>query len=272
MNGIGLALGGGGVKGFFHIGVLRVLEAEKIPIAAICGTSMGAIIGGLYCVDPDIRKLEDMLFGLMKRWEIKQLSQPAKNILPFDLKKYWTLRKMERRLKITLPSCDISQTKIPFAVIASDIGKGEKVVIKDGPIRDAIIASANIPGVLPPFRVGDKYLVDGGIYDNVPVFDTRGLGAKKVLAVHVTSDVHFSQPPKTRLEVILRGFLCMLGSASRGSSSEADLLLKPNLDMIPYADFGYASLCADMGEAAAKENLKKIKDLAGSAGFPFWKK
>lgn len=270
-RGIGLALGGGAVKGFFHIGVLRVLKQEKIPIGVICGTSIGAIIGGLYSLNENIEKVEDMIFGNLERGGFKQLNKPDKKHLPFDLKGYMDIKKMEQRLRESLPDKDIKDTKIPFVAVATDLSNGKEVVIKEGPMKDVLAASSSIPGIFSPVKMNDKYLVDGLISDNVPVREVRKIGVKKVLAVHVTPSIRFQEPPKGQIDVLLKCFLLMLNKMSLGSAEEADLLIEPDLNMIPYADFRYARLCADIGEKVTRQNIEKIKKLASILGFLFYR-
>jgi NTE family protein len=269
IKGIGLALGGGAVKGFFHIGVLRVLKQEKIPIGAICGTSMGAIIGGLYSLNENMEKVEDTIFGNLEQGGFKQLSKPDKKHLPFDLKGYMDIKKMEQKMRKSLPDKDIKDTKIPFIAVATDLSNGREVVIKEGPMKDVLAASSSVPGILPPIKIKDKYLVDGIMSDNVPVRALRETGARKILAVHVMPSISFQEPPKGQIDVLLKCFLLTLNKISLGSAEEADLLIESELGMIPYADFRYARLCADIGEKAARQNLEKIKKMAGILGFLF---
>jgi len=261
MRGIGLALGGGGVKGFAHIGVLRVLKREKIPIGAICGTSMGAIIDGLYSLNEDLEKVESMVFGLLEREGFDQLAKPDKKHLPFDIKGYRDINKMEKKMKESLPDKEMKDTKVPFVAVATDLSNGARVVIKEGSMRDALSASSSVPGVLDPVKYREKYLVDGILSDNVPVREVKKMGAKKILAVHVTPSISFKESPKGRIDVLLKSFLLMLNRMSLGSGDEADLLLEPDLEVIPYADFRYARLCADLGEKTAGENIEKIKKM-----------
>lgn len=266
-KGIGLALGGGAVKGFFHIGVLRVLKQEKIPIGAICGTSIGAIIGGLYAINENIEKVENLILDNLEKEGFKQISKPDRKHPPFDLKGYMDIKRMEQKMREVLPDGDMRDTKIPFVAVATDLSNGKGVVIKEGPMKDALAASSSIPGIFSPVKMDSKYLVDGLISDNVPVREVRKMGVKKVLAVHVTPSIYFQETPKGKIDVLLKCFLLMLNKMSIGSAEDADLLIEPDLNMIPYADFRYARLCADMGEKVTRQHLDKIKRLAGGLRF-----
>lgn len=261
VEGLGFALGGGAVKGFFHLGFLRVLDKEKIPIKTICGTSMGAIVGGLYCLNGNIERVEEILLGGLEKRGFAQLDKPEKKKTYFNFQAYWDMKKIMLDMRKSLPLQDIKTTKIPFAAVACDINTGKKVVINEGPIRDALAASSNIPGILPPFKMGGKLLVDGIVADNVPVIEARDLGAEKVVGIVVTPHAFFKDAPKGNLDVILRSFFLMASAISKGTAEEADFIIEPELDVIPYADFRYAKLCADIGEKVAINNLEAIKKL-----------
>jgi NTE family protein len=150
---------------------------------------------------------------------------------------------------------------VPFIAVATDLSNGARVVIKEGSMRDALSASSSVPGVLDPVKYREKYLVDGILSDNVPVREVKKMGAKKILAVHVTPSISFKELPKGRIDVLLKSFLLMLNRMSLGSGDEAYLLLEPGLEAVPYADFRYARLCADLGEKTASENIEKIKKM-----------
>jgi len=260
-EGLGLALGGGAVKGFFHLGFLRVLDKEKIPIKTICGTSMGAIVGGLYCLNRNIKRVEEILLGGLEERGFSQLDKPEEKRSYFNFKAYFDMKNIMVDMRRSLPLQEIKTTKIPFAAIACDINTGERVIINEGPLRDALSASSNIPGILPPFKMGGKLLVDGIVADNVPVKEARDLGADKIIGIVVTPHAFFKDAPKGSLDVILRSFFLMASAISKGSAEEADHIITPDLDVIPYADFRYAKLCADIGEKIAVKNLEVIKKM-----------
>jgi len=208
---IGLALGGGGARGLAHIGVLKVLERENIPIDLITGTSMGAIIGGVYALKKDIPAIGkiaekyskisefsiDLSFSKKERKDkplfLKRMSDFLKRgfILNLELRRQY-INEGEGVKKIIKDLVDdraFTDTKIPFAAVAADLVSGEKVIIRKGKLFDALLASTSIPGMFPPVILDKKILVDGGIVDVVPIQTAKSLGANFVIAVSVSQTI-----------------------------------------------------------------------------------
>ncbi len=181
---IGVALSGGGLRGLAHLGVLQVLEDEQIPIDVIAGTSMGGIIAGLYAAGIPLKEL--VAFG--ERSGLIDLASPDR---------YWRglfcQKKLSQRLADLLGSEDLTfeELKIPAAVIAADLEKGEMVVLDRGPLLPALLATAAFPLLFSPVRHQGRWLVDGGVLNNLPVDVVREMGAERVLGVSV--------PPSVRL-------------------------------------------------------------------------
>ncbi|MCF7795724.1 patatin-like phospholipase family protein [Patescibacteria group bacterium] len=155
---VGLVLGGGGARGFFHIGVLKALKEKNIKITEISGTSIGAIIGAVYCSDPQIDF--NKILG-----ELNLLKILTK--LEFSDKK--TVENLIKFLKTFIKADNFSDLKIPLSFNATDINTGEEIIFKDGPLFPALISSMAIPGIFPPVEIDGKYLSDGGILDNTPI-------------------------------------------------------------------------------------------------------
>ena len=179
---IGLALGGGGVRGFAHLGVVRALRQLGVDIHCIAGTSMGAIIGGVIAAGaeqnadrwveaPDWKKLPSLFLELCFPW--RSLIRG---------------RKIERFLRDTIPIGNFSDLKMPFAVVATDYNNGSQVVLQEGDVHTAIRASMSIPGVFEPIDIGGCVLVDGGLVNPVPIDVCRALGADSVIAVDVNAN------------------------------------------------------------------------------------
>ena len=173
---IGLALGGGAARGCAHIGVIRALEEAGYEIEAISGTSIGALIGGVYA-SGGLGSLEA---------ELETMSIPK--VLSF-----WDLRlpvsglvkgqKVEDFLQRFLPISTIGRLPIPFAAVGADLKSGDRVVLDKGALLTAIRASISLPAIFPPVKVGKRYLVDGGLVDPVPVKALRDMGVKTIVAV-----------------------------------------------------------------------------------------
>ncbi len=155
---IGLVLGGGGAKGFFHIGVLKALKEKNIKIEEVSGTSIGAIIGAIYCSNPHI----DFNAILGELNLLKILS----NIEISDKK---TVDNLVVFLKTFIKADNFSDLKVPLSFNATDINTGEEIIFRNGPIFPALISSMAIPGIFPPVEINGRYLSDGGILDNTPI-------------------------------------------------------------------------------------------------------
>ena len=155
---IGLVLGGGGAKGFFHIGVINALKEKNIKIEEVSGTSIGAIIGAIYCSNPQIDF--NKILGELNL--LKILSN-----IEFSDKK--TVTNLVNFLKTFINADDFSDLKIPLSFNATDINTGKEIIFRKGPIFPAFISSMAIPGIFPPVEINGRYLSDGGIIDNTPI-------------------------------------------------------------------------------------------------------
>jgi NTE family protein len=216
---IGLALGGGAVLGAAHIGVLRALEELKIPISFIAGTSIGAFVSAF------------VAFG--KRWdEIEELANELKwlDVSSISLSQFGLLsnKKMGKLFKDTLGDVTFDQAKIPVAMIATDISNGEKVIIKDGEISTAVMASTCVPGVFVPIEREGRLLVDGGVVENVPITPLKEMGADFIIGVDLISK-RSSRKPKNIIEVILNTVDFTLMAATKLQTEEANILISPDL-------------------------------------------
>ncbi|MBU4509868.1 patatin-like phospholipase family protein, partial [bacterium] len=175
---IGLALGGGSARGFAHIGVIQVLQAYGIPIDIIAGTSIGSLVGSLYAAGDSIENMEKAVLLLNKR---KMLS-----LMDFTIPRSGLIRgnKIENMLiDWGLEDKTFDELNIPFAAVATDIESGERVILHQGKVADAVRASISIPGIFIPVKYDDRYLVDGGVVDPVPVDLAKKMGADIVIAV-----------------------------------------------------------------------------------------
>ncbi|MBT4334620.1 hypothetical protein HOD61_02280 [archaeon] len=180
MKKVGLALGGGTALGLAHIGVIEILEKNKIPIDYISGTSSGAIIGALYASGmniSDIKKIAETT-----KWEnLVDFKIPIKGILSGD--------RLEKFIRVLLKNKTFEELDIPLAVIATDIYNGEKVTFRKGDVASAIRASISIPSIFVPFRYQNRVLVDGGVVDPVPVEILKKMGADITIAVDLSKPI-----------------------------------------------------------------------------------
>ncbi len=249
---IGLVLSGGASRGFAHIGVIKVLEANHVPIDIIVGTSAGSLTGAMYAYYADAAKLEKAAWGLTED-TVFDYSLP--NILVGVVKGERVVAFINSRI----PVKNIEQLKIPFAAVATDLVTGEKVIFTKGPISTAVRASISIPGIFKPLVIGKKILVDGGVVDNVPVGVARKLGADIVIAVDVSSP-SYNPDIKNVIDVIMQTFNIMGNEISKYQIKDADVVIRPNVASVGMIDFDKKTFLILEGEKAARAALPKIRE------------
>lgn len=189
---LGLALGSGAARGLAHIGVLKVLEAEKITIDCIAGTSIGAFIGALYAAGTPIERMEEVARNV--DWH--QLARLIGPTLPTT--SLLDGRKVARFISELLPARSFEELRIPLAITATDVETGELMVIRKGGLVEALRAALAFPGIFPPVQVGQRFLVDGGLINPVPIDVARTLGATRVIGVCAIPEVE-KRPTETSL-------------------------------------------------------------------------
>ncbi len=175
---VGLALGGGGMRGMAHVGVLRVLEQAGIPVDCIAGTSAGSLVGAAYAAGLRSDRLLDL--ALQMRW--RSISRP---VWPRD--GFVSFARLESYLIDAGGDLSFGQLKIPYAAVAANLATGEQVVLSRGRLAPAVRASCSVPGIVTPIDLGGQRLVDGGIANNLPISVVRELGADVVIAVGLGS-------------------------------------------------------------------------------------
>jgi NTE family protein len=284
---IGLVLGGGGAKGAAHIGVLKVLEEQKIPVDYIAGTSMGAIVAALYASGLTAGELEkvitaidwkDVFSGDPDRRDIDyrrkqedfdhltKLSVGIKNgkvVLPKGLIKDQKVNVLFETLMLhTSGIDDFDNLPIPYRAVAADLETGEMVVLKGGRLADAARASMSVPGAFPPIEINGRLLIDGGIVRNVPIDIVREMGADIIICVDV------DKPMATRKE--LGGSLSILNQMidimmkknvkdQVKTLGPQDVYINPELGELGSGDFDKAAEIARLGEKAAREKIDSLK-------------
>lgn len=270
MASLGLALGGGGVRGFAHLGVLRVLEREGLAPHAIAGTSMGAIVAALYALLPSLDAVEGTLAEFFKRFApaLGQLAGRAASShggIAVDEPSLLDPAVFHAHFDTLIPDTTFEHARVPLAVVAVDLVSGEEVVYASGPVRPAVLGSVALPGVFPPIAFDGRVLVDGGWTSRIPVNAARQVGAERVIAVEVSenSDAVFSPTqPKTGLQVVLRAAEITRNHLARLSARGADLLLVPPTGQIAIHDAARVADCVRLGGEAAQAHLAEIRSLA----------
>jgi len=278
---VGLALGGGGVRGLVHIGVLKIFERAHIPIDIIVGTSMGAVIGGSYALLGQSFTLEEKVLELLKRDEIARLeflaaeSRPeekrkiveglitfVKELLLWNLKgiKRWIANGAEIELLVRelVEEADFSQTRIPFACVACDLKTGEEIILKEGKMAEAIMASSSVPGVFPPVEIKGKLLVDGAMTSEVPVEAARKFGADFVIAVNAESKI-FHSKFRHGMDILFQSDEIRSHELIRLKLKMADFVIQPWIENISWAAFSKGEQCIREGEKATLGALNRLK-------------
>ena len=291
---VGLALGGGGARGLAHIGVLKVLERENIPIDLITGTSMGAIIGGVYALKKDISAVEKIAQKYSKISEFNidfSFSEKERKDKPFFLKKMSDFLKkgyilnlelrrkyindgegIKKIIKDLVGDKTFTDTKIPFAAVAADLVKGEKVILDQGILFDALLASASIPGMFPPVILGKKILVDGGIVDVVPIEAAQSLGANFVIAVNMSQAIKKRVEFNNAVEIFFRSDSITSAELRKLQLSYADIVITPKVGRFHWSDFSKPEQCIREGEIAAQNIILELKKKLKKAKPIWWKK
>jgi len=291
---VGLALGGGGARGLAHIGVLKVLERENIPIDLITGTSMGAIIGGVYALKKDISAVEKIAQKYSKISEFNidfSFSEKKRKDKPFFLKKMSDFLKkgyilnlelrrkyidegegIKKIIKDLVGDKAFTDTKIPFAAVAADLVKGEKVILDQGKLFDALLASASIPGMFPPVILGKKILVDGGIVDVVPIQAAQSSGANFVIGVNVGQTIKKRVEFDNAVEIFFRSDSITSAELRKLQLSFADVVITPKVGRFHWSDFSKPEQCIREGEIAAQNIILELKKKLKKAKPIWWKK
>jgi NTE family protein len=250
---IGLALGGGGARGFAHLGALRVLEQEKIPIDLVVGTSVGSLIGALYA---DQGRVIDAEITGLEVEESDLFDYQALAVLTGGLVKG---ERLERFLHANLKHQAIEEMAIPFAAVAVDIESGRTVIFRRGSAASAVHASCAIPGVFVPVSFEGHTYIDGGVTNPVPASIARDLGADLVIAMAIPPPVP-GKPAKNPLSVAYRAVAIMSAEIGRLRAGEADVVIETRADrQIDPDDFSQKRLLIEAGDAAARAALPAIR-------------
>lgn len=281
---VGLALGGGAARGLAHLGVLRALEREKIPLDVIVGTSMGAILGGAYAVRRDIERLEkevrDVLSGeefQRNKLNFLRETREQRGGLLFSMtnlvrKGYFygmsTLRpsflsaeEFAGSMAALLPRVGIETLPVAFGAVTLDLTNAQEVVICHGDLRRAARASSAIPGILPPVQWNGRLLIDGGWVDKVPVLPAFKLGADVVIAVDISAALEDARGYTRGVDIMVRANAIKDGALVSFLRRLADVVIEPDVGMIHWADFTECDRCIRAGEEATTKVIPALRTL-----------
>lgn len=285
---IGLALGGGGARGYAHIGVIRTLLAHNVPIDVVAGTSMGAVIGGAYACGLDLYKIEKIL----KNLDVNKLlgipdttlrgleSLAGKTASEYLFKKAdWrihepiSLKQLYEFLRLFTGERSFEDLSVPLSVVACDIDTGEEVVLRSGKLYRAIAASMAFPGVHPPVPLEGRFLVDGGLVNKIPVDAAVAMGAEIVIAVDVGAPLN--PHVTTSLDVLIQSNAITSQELVRlklelmhQRLGEKLIIIRPRVDRIKLFQLRQLDLPIREGEYATSEKLSLIKEIIAKHSEP----
>lgn len=290
---VGLVLSGGGARGAAHIGVLKVLEAHRIPIDYIAGTSMGSIVGGLYASGLSASEIEEVLVNM--DWNDKLSDAPSRAdkqmirkvteaqfsvsgrpglndgelVFPQGLiQGQKILPELQRQTIHVSHIHDFADLPIPFGAVATDIVEGTMIVMTSGDLAVAMRASMAVPSIFAPTTIDDRLLVDGGLTNNLPVDVVKEMGADIVIAVDISSPLKEQEEIENLLDITdqLKRILTGVNTQqSRTMLSQQDLLIEPPIGGYSAGNFNEAHTIIPIGESEASRHLDRLQQLALSA-------
>jgi NTE family protein len=248
---VGVALGGGFARGFAHIGVLKVLEEEKIPIDFIAGTSVGSVIGAAYASGISAKELEEIAalvrFKDFSRWTFSRFGLFSNDKMAVFLRKILRCKTFE-------------ELRIPLAVAATDIVTGDPAVFTSGDLIDPVRASCAYPGMFQPVRIENRLLVDGLLAHAVPAMPLRDMGAERVISVYLAA--HWVKPggPRHVFDVIGQCFSIAQARMCGPWQAASDIVLQPEIGEFAYDDFVRAPELIRAGEMATRAVMAKVRE------------
>jgi NTE family protein len=286
---IGLVLGGGGAKGGAHLGVLKVLERENIPIDYIAGTSIGSMIGGFFALGYSAVEIVEKMQSI--NWEEGYSDTIPREALPYRMKQRdqfnFPLNIGHEGYSIKTPSgllygqkasmllrdafgniahfSSFDDLPIPYRAIATDLSTNAAVVLDKGDLLLSMRASSNVPGILAPVKFNGKLLVDGGMANNLPIDIVKNMGADIIIAIDIGDPLAKTEDLNDTFTIIgqLSSFLTVASTEKQKSLlTESDILIKPNIEHLSTTDWSKFAESIDEGEKAALAHLSFFKELS----------
>ena len=250
--GVALAFGGGFARGFAHLGVLQVLEQNRIPISHIAGTSVGSVFGAAYASGAPLARIlavsRTIRFRDIARWSVSRLGLASNHRLADLIERVFESKQFE-------------DMRIPLAVVATDLATGDPVIFHQGPLVEAIRASCAFPGLFEPIQIGTRCLADGALVAPVPTHAARQLGGNIVIGVAVGVHDGHRDAPKNLFQVVARAVSAAQKHQLDTWERHADLVIRPDVHGIAWDDFAKASEAIEAGAAATRLALPRIQKL-----------
>ena len=247
---VGVALGGGAAKGFAHIGVIKMLEANGIKPVVVSGTSAGSVVGALYASGMDAYAMQEKAFALDES-KIRDVSLFSGGVVKGQ--------KLQDYVNELVGGRTIEKMQKPFAAVATRLEDGQRTVFVRGNTGQAVRASSSIPGVFEAVAIGKAHYVDGGVVSPVPVDAARELGADFVIAVDISSKADGIANPTSMLGNVNQSIKIMGGKLGALELARADIVIRPKVNDIGPADFEQKNRAILEGERAAQAALSQIK-------------
>jgi NTE family protein len=246
---LGLALSGGGTRGLAHIGVLQAFEDSGLRPDYISGTSIGAFAAALYAFGVPLREIRSVGQGM----------SPI-NVSKLKLSRFalFSNEELARLIQSKIGKARIEEALIPLAIIAVDIGTGEKLVLRQGEVAPAVMASNAVPGIYRPVIIEGRMMVDGGIMEDVPISPLRSMGADTVVAVNLSADRKYRQPEDI-IDILRNAFDIVIDEDIRAQIKAADVLIEPRLSDFRRMDVSQIDALIAEGYRAASASIEEIR-------------
>lgn len=281
---IGLVLSGGGAKGLAHIGVLKVIEAAGVKIDYIAGTSMGAIVGGLYASGYTANQLDSIFKNLDHSAVVRDfISRDSKNFYEKSNDERYALSLPFKDFKISVPSAfskglynynlinkltyhirhlrDFDKMPIPFLCVATDIESGNQVILDRGYLPKAIIASSALPSLYTPIEIDGKYLIDGGVVNNYPIEEIKKMGADFIIGVDVQDGLKSREMLQDATKILVQISNLQMIQKMQINKENTDIYIKPNIEKYSVLSFDQGEEIINIGEEAAFAVFEKLKNV-----------
>ncbi|MEE4260556.1 MAG: patatin-like phospholipase family protein [Bacteroidales bacterium] len=242
---IGLALGGGAALGAAHIGVFRAFDELGLQIYCISGNSIGAYAATLFAFGINWKEQTE-LSNDMKWLEVSNISISKYGLL--------TNKKIGQKIVKAIGDEEFKNARIPLAIVASNLNTGVKIILKEGKVADAVMASTAIPGVFRPVEIDGKLLVDGGIVENVPVSPLLKMGAEITIGVNLNGKRKYKKP-ENLFSVLINSYYTLIDNLSKVHTNKADLVIEPDLSAYSLIDTRNSKKLIEIGYEEAKKAL-----------------
>jgi NTE family protein len=280
---LGLALGGGAARGLAHIGVLRALERAGIKPDLIAGTSIGALVGGSYAAQGDAALTEARFrafvasrdfrrteFDFLKgsRRDEPSLLYSVSNLIKRGIFYSFSMARSSfiseenfmHNVYALVDDLGIGETRIPFFPVAADLETGEEAVLTSGSLRRGVLASSAIPGLLPPVRINGRTLIDGGWVSKVPVLAAFRQGADMVVGVDISPELEDTRELRKGFDILVRANAIKAEALKNFQLKLVDVLIRPKVGHVHWADFSGALCLIDEGDRAATLKIPEIAE------------